>query len=148
MKNHKRYALAVGIIFAVSSLSAISQQPAPVAPGEVAHQARPKVDLTTPEGITAHEHQKYQDFIKAYALTAEQQPKVKAVLDNRLAEELANLSNPPEARQKRLVEINAEAQSKMRAILDDIQRAKYNKALQDEYSRHHPAATGLSATTN
>ena len=119
-------------VFSISPIALITQSNEAAAP-PAAKQAAPS--LNTREGITEHEHRKYAGLVKNLALTPDQQTQVKAVLDNRLAEELAVFDSAPEVKTERMKVIDAESRARIRAILNDDQRAKYNKALQDEADR-------------
>ena len=149
MQTSRFFSFASSILLASFAIAAAAQQPAPQ-PSPTGASASASDDSTA-AGLAAHEHRKYESFVKNFALTPEQQPKVKAVLDNRLQEEVAALNLAPDAKKARMKEINAESQGKMRAILDDDQRAKYNQGLQDEANliaarQHKAAATPVTST--
>ena len=72
------------------------------------------VNMNTREGITDHEHRKYAGLVKSLALTPDQQTQLKAILDNRLAEEMACFDSPTDVKGPRMKEIDAESRGKVR----------------------------------
>jgi Spy/CpxP family protein refolding chaperone len=150
MQKSRFVSLASSILLASFTIVAGAQQPSPTPSSTGASAGH--TDDNTVEGITAHEHRKYESFVKNLSLTPEQQPKVKAVLDNRLAEEVAAINLDPDAKKARMKEINAESQGKIRAILNDDQRAKYNQSMKDEADRNaarqHKAAAAPAASAD
>jgi len=137
--------MLLSILAAPTALRLHAQQAdAPATPpAQPPHAA---ANMNTREGITDHEHRKYAGLVKNLALTPDQQTQVKAVLDNRLAEEMAAFDSPPDVKGPRMKEIDAESRSKVRAMLNPDQLAKYNKALQDEADRN--AARKAAAAGN
>jgi len=129
----------------IYTLSLHAQQPDTSATPPAQPQHAP-VNMNTREGITEHEHRKYAGLVKSLALTPDQQTQLKAILDNRLAEEMACFDSPPDVKGPRMKEIDAESRSKVRAMLNPDQLAKYNKALQDEADRN--AARKAAAAGN
>jgi len=151
MQKSRFISFASSILLASFVIAAAAQQPAkPVSQPSPTGASTTPTDDNTVAGLTAHEHRKYESFVKNLSLTPEQQPKVKAVLDNRLSEEIAAINLDPDAKKARMKEINAESQGKIRAILNDDQRAKYNQSMKDEADRnaarqHKPAAAQPAA---
>lgn len=128
MKKNLVRPLVIAFAFATLSLAALAQNPpaGATAEGQGMHRGMPSVD------------ERVQHLTKALNLTADQQAKVKSILEdqkNQMASLKQDTSMSQQDRRAKFQQIHEASTQKIRDVLNDDQKAKFDQ-MQAQHKEH------------